>query len=80
LLEGYSKFGSALAEPAKAPEDWFEGVGGLIFITAGEREVMRDSIAERLEKHHTKVELIVQEGGLHDMFIDFFHAGEEAGY
>ncbi|KAJ7765648.1 Alpha/Beta hydrolase protein [Mycena metata] len=79
LLEGYSEGDRAFAEPAKAPQDWFEGVGELvdhIFITAGEREVMHDDIvnvAQGLKKHHTNVELVVQEGGVHDdMFIDFF--------
>ncbi|KAJ7156532.1 Alpha/Beta hydrolase protein [Mycena crocata] len=79
LLKGYDKADRAFAEPAKAPQNWFEGVGGLvdhIFITAGEREVMRDdilSVAERLKKHHTNVEVVAQEGGVHDdMFIGFF--------
>ncbi|KAJ7187137.1 Alpha/Beta hydrolase protein [Mycena filopes] len=79
LLEGYSKTDLPFAEPAKAPQDWFEGVDGLvdhIFITAGEREVMHDdiiSVTERLKKYHANVELVVQEGGVHDdMFMDFF--------
>ncbi|KAJ7041879.1 Alpha/Beta hydrolase protein [Mycena alexandri] len=79
LLDGYSEADRVFAEPAKVPQDWFEGVGELvdhIFITAGEREVMHDdiiSVAERLKEHHTNVELVVQEGGVHDdMFIDFF--------
>ncbi|KAJ7451377.1 hypothetical protein FB451DRAFT_1409882 [Mycena latifolia] len=80
LLEGYSKADSAFAELAKTPQDWFEGVGGLvdhiIFITAGEREVMHDdiiSVAERLKTHHKNVELVGQEDGVYDyMFIDFF--------
>ncbi|KAJ7883734.1 hypothetical protein B0H13DRAFT_2667108 [Mycena leptocephala] len=79
LLKGYSKADSAVAEQAKVPQDWPEGVGGrvdYIFVTAGEREVIRDDsicLAERLKMHHTNVELVVQEGGVHDnMFIDFF--------
>jgi hypothetical protein len=50
LLEGYSKADNAFAELAKAPQDWFEGVGGLvdhIFITAGGREVMHDDTVLR---------------------------------
>jgi acetyl esterase/lipase len=86
LLESYSNDDNAFAEPAKARQDWFQGVSGLvdhIFITAGEREVMHDdivSVAERLKKHHTKVELVVQEGGVHDdMFIDFFTREKKLG-
>ncbi|KAJ7919913.1 hypothetical protein B0H13DRAFT_2656570 [Mycena leptocephala] len=49
----------------------------------GLREVKRDdviSVAERLEKHHTNVELVVQEGGVHDdMFIDFFTREKKLG-
>ncbi|KAJ7919906.1 hypothetical protein B0H13DRAFT_2427578 [Mycena leptocephala] len=54
-----------------------------IFVTAGEREVMRDdviSVAERLEKHRTNIELVVQEGGVYDdMFIDFFTREKKLG-
>jgi hypothetical protein len=50
-----------------------------IFITAGEREVMRASVAGRLEKHHTNVELVVQGGVRDDMFIDFFTQEKKLG-
>ncbi|KAJ7359353.1 hypothetical protein DFH08DRAFT_1037922 [Mycena albidolilacea] len=87
LLEGYSKVDNAFTGPAKAPQDRFEGVGGLvdhIFITTGGREVMHDdiiSVAERRQKkHHMNVELVVQEGGVHDdMFIDFFAREKKLG-
>ncbi|KAJ7611193.1 Alpha/Beta hydrolase protein [Roridomyces roridus] len=65
-------------DSARAPESWFAGIQGVvdsILITAGECECMRDDILQLgalLQRHHGKVEVVVQPGGFHeDMFLDF---------
>ncbi|KAK7042714.1 Abhydrolase-3 domain-containing protein [Favolaschia claudopus] len=86
LLRGYSEEDNAFAEPAKAPQEWFTGSAAFVdhfFVTAGEKEVMRDDIvrvAELLKECHGNVELVVQERGVHDdMFIDFFTGEKNLG-
>ncbi|KAJ7620102.1 Alpha/Beta hydrolase protein [Roridomyces roridus] len=85
VRNGFPEEHDSFAEPGKAPSFWFQGIGevvGNILITAGEDEGLRDDIvgfAEELKRHaHSgAVELVVQEGGLHeDPFLDFF-AGEK---
>ncbi|KAJ7624600.1 Alpha/Beta hydrolase protein [Roridomyces roridus] len=68
----------AFAEACKADPTWFHGieqlVSGSIVITAGDKECLRDDVlkfGEILERHHPKVEVVVQPRGLHDdMFLD----------
>ncbi|KAJ7257170.1 Alpha/Beta hydrolase protein [Mycena haematopus] len=88
ILSGFnSDSGAAVfAEPAKAPASWFEGVDGLVervLVTAGAAECMHDDIVqvgERLKRHHPNVELVIQEGGLHDdMFLDFIVKEKKLG-
>ncbi|KAJ7042812.1 Alpha/Beta hydrolase protein [Mycena alexandri] len=68
----------AFAEAVRAPEEWFQGVEGLVdrvLVTGGGAELLRDDIVvvgEMLKKHHPKTELVIQENGLHeDVYLDF---------
>jgi hypothetical protein len=74
---------TARSQSRRRPEDSFAGVGGLmehIFITAGDIRDDAVSVAERLEKHRMNVELVVQEGCVHDdMFIDVFTREKKLG-
>ncbi|KAJ7281820.1 hypothetical protein C8J57DRAFT_1500501 [Mycena rebaudengoi] len=85
ILDGVPETDRAFAEAAKAPEGWFEGVDRIanrVLITAGSVECLRDDIVifgEGLKKHHPNVELVVQKGGLHDMFLDFFVKEKKLG-
>ncbi|KAL0952537.1 hypothetical protein HGRIS_006796 [Hohenbuehelia grisea] len=65
-------------EAVHAPEAWFDGMERVVervLITAGGAECLRDDIVrfgEMLKKHHPKVDLVVQNRGVHnDMFMDF---------
>ncbi|KAJ7281837.1 Alpha/Beta hydrolase protein [Mycena rebaudengoi] len=86
VMDNYPETDRAFVEAAKAPEGWFEGVDRIanrVLITAGSVECLRDDIVifgEGLKKHHPKVELVVQKGGLHDdMFLDFFVKEKKLG-
>ncbi|KAJ6602123.1 Alpha/Beta hydrolase protein [Mycena sp. CBHHK59/15] len=86
ILSGFSDDENAFAEPAKAPALWFKGVDEVVervLITAGAIECMRDDIvqvSEQLKRHHQNVELVVQNGGLHDdMFLDFMVKEKKLG-
>ncbi|KAJ7644532.1 Alpha/Beta hydrolase protein [Roridomyces roridus] len=77
---------AAFAEASKAPGTWFHGLRGLVqrvLVTAGSFECMRDDITrlgEGLKTHHPNVELVVQEGGLHDdMLLDFMMKESKLG-
>lgn len=66
------------AEAVNAPESWFKGVDKVVervLITAGGAECLKDDIVRfdnLLRKHHQKVDLVIQKGGVHDdPFIDF---------
>lgn len=78
ILPGFPPAAATFAEPAKAPDTWFQGIDGLvrrILVTAGSNECIRDDIlqlGDRLKRHHRSVEVVVQDGGLHvDMLLDF---------
>ncbi|KAF7354573.1 Abhydrolase-3 domain-containing protein [Mycena sanguinolenta] len=87
ILPGFPDDAAAFAEPAKAPESWFHGVDGLferVLVTAGEFECMRDDIVQLSDKlkkgRHPDVELVIQDGGLHDdMFLDFMVKEKKLG-
>ncbi|KAF8166296.1 Alpha/Beta hydrolase protein [Mycena galopus ATCC 62051] len=78
ILGGFSEADGAFAQPAKAPDSWFQGVDEVVervFITAGSAEIMRDDIlqlGDRLKRHHRNVQIGMQDGGVHDdMILDF---------
>jgi len=86
ILAGFPAGDNAFAQPAKAPDSWFQGLDGVVqrvFVTVGESEVMRDDIIEvgnRLKKHHQNVEVVVQDGGVHDdMLLDFMTKEKKLG-
>ncbi|KAF8205832.1 Alpha/Beta hydrolase protein [Mycena galopus ATCC 62051] len=78
ILNGVPAADNAFAEPAKAPDSWFNGVDavvGRVLIAVGGSEIMRDDIlqvGERLKQHHRDVQVGIQDGGVHDdMLLDF---------
>ncbi|KAJ6473086.1 Alpha/Beta hydrolase protein [Mycena sanguinolenta] len=86
ILPGFPDDAAAFAEPANAPESWFQEADGLfkrILITAGAAECMRDDIiqlSDKLKSQHPVAELVIQDGGLHDdMFLDFLVKEKKLG-
>ncbi|KAJ7852125.1 Alpha/Beta hydrolase protein [Mycena leptocephala] len=86
ILSGFSDDENAFGEPAKASALWFKGVDEVVervLITAGATECMRDDIVQvsnQLKGHHQNVQLVVQNGGLHDdMFLDFMVKEKKLG-
>jgi acetyl esterase/lipase len=86
LLAGFPAADAAFAEPAKAPDAWFTGLDGVterILVSAGALECMRDDIlrlGEVLKKHHPNIEILVQDGAVHDdMVMDFMTKEKKLG-
>ncbi|VDC01937.1 unnamed protein product [Peniophora sp. CBMAI 1063] len=71
-------------EPATAPSEWWAGISGVapkVLVTMGEKECLFDQdveIAQYLATH-TRVEKVVQIGGVHEDFIFAFGAGPDEG-
>ncbi|KAL0952836.1 hypothetical protein HGRIS_007061 [Hohenbuehelia grisea] len=65
-------------EAVDAPDAWFDGLERVVrrvFITAGGAECLLDDIvqfADIVKKHHSRVDFLIEEGGVHDdMIVDF---------
>ncbi|KAH7909761.1 alpha beta-hydrolase [Hygrophoropsis aurantiaca] len=70
-----------------SPESWFSGINNFvrrIFITAGEKEGLRDDViqlSKTLSKVHTDVRIEVQPGGIHaDPIFDFAAKSNKLSY
>lgn len=76
----------AYAEPISAPKDWFSGLQTIVkrvFVLVGEAECLSDAIVDfesRLSKHHSKVVLFAEPGGVHEgIMMDFVAKQSEYG-
>ncbi|KAF8651061.1 hypothetical protein AX16_004924 [Volvariella volvacea WC 439] len=81
-LTGVSDSHTPYINHTRTPEVWYQGVDKVverILVTAGDLECLRDDIISHtdiLKKYHKKVDLVVQENGLHeDLLLDFAAAG-----
>ncbi|KAG5638084.1 hypothetical protein H0H81_001851 [Sphagnurus paluster] len=78
VLESVPESLCVYLEASKVPMQWFHGIEDLVervLFTAGEAECLRDDIikvSDAFSAHHSSVELIVDEDGVHnDPFYDF---------
>ena len=78
VFENVTPEAAPYLEGNAAPENWFEGVDKVvkrILITAGDDEVLRDSIVKytkSVEKFHPEATFFMDEGGVHvDPYICF---------